>query len=77
MDLTFVLSMYVVWLHQLNVWQQILQNEVSQAEKEGVDDVWGQGIVLAIAKDGKVKRRGLGIPPWKEVVEGFKNKKKK
>jgi hypothetical protein len=39
------------------------------AEAQGAKDVAKQGLVIAVKKTGKVARRGLGLPPWKEVLE--------
>mmetsp|Transcript_1814 Transcript_1814/g.2902 ORF Transcript_1814/g.2902 Transcript_1814/m.2902 type:complete len:339 (+) Transcript_1814:33-1049(+) len=73
-------SPYIAKPKQMDVWQRILQGEVDLAEQQGTSDVWGQGLVIAITREGKVLRRGLGAPPWQEVVEqldssGKKNKK--
>ena len=56
---------------QLNVWQAYLKQEIDLAEKQGARDVAKQGIVLAVNQGGKVVRRGLGMPPWKDICEEF------
>ena len=56
---------------QLNVWQAYLKQEVDLAEKQGSKDVVEQGIVLAVNRSGRVIRRGLGMPPWKDICEDF------
>ncbi|KAJ1438321.1 hypothetical protein B484DRAFT_444687 [Ochromonadaceae sp. CCMP2298] len=62
-------SPYIARPQQLEVWQSVLQNEVDLAEQQGAQGVWQQGLVVSLAKTGKVVRRGLGAPPWKEVVQ--------
>lgn len=59
---------------QLNVWQAYLRQEIDLAEKQGAKDVAAQGIVLAVSRGGKVVRRGLGMPPWKDICEEFSKK---
>ena len=49
-----------------------MQKEIEMAENQGTKDAAKQGIVVAIKKTGKVVRRGIGMPPWKIVVEDFK-----
>lgn len=54
---------------QIPVWLRYLQQEVELAERQGSKGVVDQGLVLAVAQNGKVIRRGLGLPPWKEVCD--------
>lgn len=68
---TLMSASYIAKPTQLNVWEQILGKEVKQAELEGVKDVLSQGLVLAVKQSGKVVRRGLGLPPWKQLIEEF------
>lgn len=32
-----------------------------------------KGIVIAVKRNGRVLRRGVGIPPWKIIVEEFQD----
>jgi hypothetical protein len=48
--------------------------EVGLAVSQGASDIDKVGIVLAVRKDGKVIRRGIGIPPWKDVVTELNKK---
>ena len=59
---------------QLNVWQAYLKQEIELAEKQGSKDVVKQGIVIAVNQKGRVIRRGIGLPPWKEICEEFSKK---
>ena len=54
---------------QLNVWRRYLTKEVDQAKAQGTPDILEQGLVLAVRRDGKISRRGVGIPPWKSLIE--------
>ena len=54
---------------QLNVWRKYLTKEVDQAKAQGTPDILDQGLVLAVRRDGKITRRGVGIPPWKSLIE--------
>jgi hypothetical protein len=59
---------------QLNVWKYYLQQEVDLAIKQGEAAIMSKGLVLAVRNDGKVIRRGVGIPPWKILIEEFRIK---
>lgn len=65
-------SPYIAKPQQLTVWEAFIQKEIEMAENQGTKDAAKQGIVVAIKKTGKVVRRGIGMPPWKIVVEDFK-----
>eukprot|EP01041_Mallomonas_annulata_P001941 gene1941-3765_t len=54
---------------QLNVWQAYLKKEVDLAITQGSKDIKEKGLVLVVNRSGKIIRRGVGIPPWKTVVE--------
>ena len=34
-----------------------------------------KGLVIAVKRNGKVIRRGVGIPPWKSLVEELQDNK--
>jgi hypothetical protein len=57
------------------VWKKYLSLEVDLAKKQGEENIIGKGLVLAVKHDGKIIRRGVGLPPWKTLVEEFKNSK--
>jgi len=54
---------------QVNIWQNYLLKEIQLAEKQGGNNVLKQGIVIAVKQNGVIQRRGLGLPPWKTLVE--------
>ena len=43
--------------------------EIDQAERQGNKQARKEGILIALKKSGKVVRRGLGLPIWKQLVE--------
>ena len=55
------------------VWQRYLSSEIKAAEQQGAKNIIKEGLVLAVDKTGKVIRRGLGQPPWKQLVEEVRN----
>ena len=72
------------FLIQLSVWQRVLQEEVDTSQAQAIRTTkrkdksksqsnsgagWETGLVLALNKQGKVVRRGIGQPPWKQLVE--------
>lgn len=59
---------------QVTVWWTYLQEEFDLAESQGAKDVLNEGLVLAVKNNGRVVRRGLGRPPWKEVCALFDEK---
>eukprot|EP01036_Dinobryon_divergens_P026271 gene26271-34896_t len=65
---------YIAKPKQADVWQKILANEISLASQQAAKDVSSQGIVLSLAaKSGQVRTRGIGLPPWKKIIEEFKS----
>ena len=54
---------------QVPVWQRFLAKEVKAAEAQGTKGIVKQGLVLAVDKGGRIVRRGLGRPPWKNLIE--------
>ena len=72
----FMTAPYIGKPTQLNVWQNYLLKEVKLAEMQGAANVLKQGIVLAIKQNGVIIRRGLGLPPWKSLVEEMTKKDK-
>lgn len=68
---------YIAIATQLSVWKSDLQKEADLAEMQGTKNVYSQGLVLALNREGDVIRRGLGIPIWKELVEQLDSSVKK
>ena len=60
----------------MNVWIFFMKKEIEDAIKQGEKDIVKKGIVIAIRNDGIVVRRGIGIPPWKEIIPKFKQTSK-
>lgn len=67
---------YIAKPAQLNVWLAYLKKEVELAASQGTKDITKQGLVLAVNKKGKVVRRGVGRPPWKQLVEELEQSSK-
>ena len=65
----FMTAPYIGKATQVNIWQNYLLKEVKLAEMQGASNVLKQGIVLAVKQDGIIMRRGLGLPPFKNLVE--------
>jgi len=65
----FMTAPYIGKPTQINVWQNYLLKEVQLAEMQGSNNVLKQGIVLAVKQNGIIIRRGLGLPPFKTLVE--------
>lgn len=71
---TLMSSPYIAKPQQLKVWESFMQEEIVMAEKQGTEDAAKKGVVIALKKTGKVVRRGIGLPPWKKLIEEeFKN----
>ncbi len=54
-----------------------LQEEVTAATSQGsfpTVDIVSQGLGLIVQSDGRVVRRGLGVPEWKAVLLELKKK---
>jgi hypothetical protein len=51
------------------VWVDYVRQEISQAEQQGNKQASKDGIIIAVKKSGKVIRRGVGLPPWKQIVD--------
>jgi len=59
---------YIAKPAQITVWERYLAKEIGLAQKQGAKDVLKQGLVIAVRRTGEVNRRGLGLPPWKNLV---------
>ena len=53
----------------MNLWLDYLRLEFEEAERQGAKQAKAEGLVLVARKTGKIVRRGLGLPPWKELVD--------
>ena len=71
---TLMSAPYIGKPTQINVWQAYLKKEIDLAVKQGEADIVNKGLVLAVKRNGKVVRRGVGIPPWKELVDEMQDK---
>jgi hypothetical protein len=60
---------YIAKPAQKAVWLNTLQQEIDLAKLQGAEDIEKQGLVLAVSRSGKIVRRGIGLPPWKQVVD--------
>ena len=58
----------------MNVWERYLQKEIELAKLQGEADIVSKGLVIAVKRNGKVVRRGVGLPPWKQVVDEMQDK---
>ena len=59
---------------QINVWEAYLKKETDLAVLQGELDIVKRGIVIAVKRNGKVLRRGVGIPPWKSLADDLQEK---
>jgi len=46
-----------------------LEREITKAELQGNKQVVKEGLVIALKRNGKVLRRGIGLPPWKQLID--------
>ena len=51
-----------------------MKKETDLAVLQGEVDIVKRGIVIAIKRNGKVLRRGVGIPPWKTLADDLQEK---
>jgi len=58
---------------QINVWEAYLKKETDLAILQGEVDIVKKGIVIAVKRNGRVIRRGVGIPPWKATIDEFQD----
>jgi hypothetical protein len=58
----------------MKVWRSYLSKEIEQAKTQGNADIIQQGLVLAVRKDGNIVCRGIGAPPWKQIVTELNTK---
>lgn len=49
-------------------WLEYVADEIKTARDQGADDADSAGVVIAVRNDGTVARRGVGKPPWREVI---------
>jgi len=53
-------------------WAEFVSSEMEVARLQGSEGAFTEGIVIALRPDGSVARRGVGKPPWKQVLETLK-----
>lgn len=60
-------------------WRSVMAEELEAAERQGIfsQSSSEDGIVLVVSRDGKVLRRGTGIPTWKTIQEDVELKANK
>jgi len=49
-------------------WLAYVSEEINTAKDQGAADAPTTGVVIAVRNDGSVARRGVGKPPWKDVI---------
>jgi len=49
-------------------WKSFVDQEMKDAVEQNGDSVKKDGIVLVVANNGKVIRRGVGTVPWRQIV---------
>ncbi|KAM3571834.1 hypothetical protein VYU27_006132 [Nannochloropsis oceanica] len=59
---------YVAKPAEMATWNAYIEEEFSDAFKQGNEDARKRGIGIVMRKDGSIIRRGLGQPEWREVV---------
>jgi len=59
---------YIAKPAQVLVWERYLRKEIELAENQGTKNVLGQGLIIAVKRNGQVGRRGIGLPPWKTLL---------
>jgi hypothetical protein len=52
----------------LDIWEKIISGEFRLAESQGIKTPLSSGLVIALNTQGKIIRRGYGLPPWKDIV---------
>ena len=65
--------------HQEAQWRAVMAEELEAAERQGAlsQSSSKDGIVLVVSRQGKVLRRGVGIPAWKAIREDVEPQVKK
>lgn len=61
-------------------WKELMALEFEAAQRQGATKaavVGDDGIVLVVSKEGKVLRRGVGVPMWKIIRDDVDPPKKK
>lgn len=52
---------------QEEAWRRVMLEELAAAERQGASKKASDGIVLVMSREGKVLRRGVGVPVWKSI----------
>jgi hypothetical protein len=50
-------------------WDEYIQEEIDDAIKQSGEKIKEEGIVIVVANNGKVIRRGVGKVPWRQMVD--------
>jgi len=60
---------YVTRPEDKEKWLPYIEKEFSDAEKQGNPTARDRGIGIVMRKDGKIIRKGVGVPDWREAIE--------
>eukprot|EP00591_Stephanopyxis_turris_P000772 CAMPEP_0195513504 /NCGR_PEP_ID=MMETSP0794_2-20130614/5146_1 /TAXON_ID=515487 /ORGANISM="Stephanopyxis turris, Strain CCMP 815" /LENGTH=350 /DNA_ID=CAMNT_0040641537 /DNA_START=115 /DNA_END=1167 /DNA_ORIENTATION=- len=50
-------------------WDNYIETEMKSAVEQGGEDAREQGIAIVVSNNGKVIRRGVGMVPWRQMVQ--------
>lgn len=53
----------------LDMWADYIKSEMKDAVRQNGEKAKEEGIVIVVASNGKVLRRGVGKVPWRQMVE--------
>lgn len=53
-------------------WADFVRAEVATATDQGAASASSDGVVIAVRQDGSIARRGVGKPPWKQLLRDIK-----
>lgn len=67
---------YITRVEDEASWLPYIEKEFSDAEKQGNPNARKMGIGIVMNKDGKIIRRGVGMPEWRDTIEELVGDKK-
>lgn len=50
-------------------WDDFIEQEIKDAVEQGGESVKKDGVVIVVANNGSIIRRGVGTVPWRQMVE--------
>ncbi|KAJ8602296.1 hypothetical protein CTAYLR_007850 [Chrysophaeum taylorii] len=56
-----------------DAWVQYLGDEIATAVAQGEPTAATAGVVIAVRRDGTIARRGVGKPPWRDVINDLQD----